>query len=173
MPRYIDADDLIRAFELDAICNRGRFSKREIIRCIKNAPTADVESTSVVMGYVREIAEAKAELDQLRLENQRLHIELLATRDAANSYKMHYNEVNDELVKEIFKDIERMLDTSIWAQEVEIRASGAFGLNDVEKFRHRKKAIEDIKEYLQFIKKKYMEEKLNERRQSGEQDIQL
>ena len=166
MPRYIDADDLIRAFELDAICNRGRFSKREIIRCIKNAPTADVESGNVVYPL-------KTENELLRFENQRLHIELLATSGTVDSYKMHYNEVNDELVKEIFKDIERMLDTSIWAQEVEIRASGTSGLNDVEKFRHRKKAIEDIKEYLQFIKKKYMEEKLNERRQSGEQDIQL
>lgn len=166
MARYIDADDLIRALELDAICNRGRFSKREIIRSIKNAPTADVESTSVVMGYVREIAEAKSEIHALKFA-------LGTMSGTVDSYKMHYNEVNDELVKEIFKDIERMLDTSIWAQEVEIRASGASGLNDVEKFRHRKKAIEDIKEYLQFIKKKYMEEKLNERRQSGEQDIQL
>ncbi len=166
MPRYIDEDDLIRAIELDAICNRGKFSKKEIIRCIKNAPTADVESTSVRMRYIGELAEAKAEV-------QSLMIELDAMRGAANSYKMHYKKASAASVNEIFKDIERMLDTCIWAQEVEIRTSGAFGLNDVEKFRHRKKAIEDIKEYLQFIKKKYMEERLNEQRQSGDQDIQL
>lgn len=155
MPRYIDADDLIRALELDAIYNRGRFSKREIIRCVKNAPTADVESKNVVVRYIGELAGAKAEI-------QALSIELGAMRCAANSYKIHCNEINVEMVGEIFKDIERMLDTSIWAQEVEIRTSSAFGLNDAEKFRHRKKAIEDIKEYLQFIKKKYTEGKSNE-----------
>ena len=42
MARYIDADALIRLIEIDALCNGGNFSKRDVMMSIKAIQTADV-----------------------------------------------------------------------------------------------------------------------------------
>ncbi len=42
MPRYIDADALIRLIEIDAVCNSGNFSKRDVILNVKASPTVDI-----------------------------------------------------------------------------------------------------------------------------------
>lgn len=64
---------------------------------------------------------------------------------------------SSEVAREIFEDIWRVFDTAIWAQEIEIKSSKALGLADVQKYAHRKIAIQDMKDYLRIVEKKYTE----------------
>ena len=64
MPRYIDADALIRLIEIDALCNFGNFSKRDVIGSIKALPTADVVPKS-------EVARLQEDVDRLQEINNR------------------------------------------------------------------------------------------------------
>lgn len=58
MARYVDADELIRLIEIDALCNGGCFSKRDVIHCIKAINTADVvQKQEVVHAIIVEIVE--------------------------------------------------------------------------------------------------------------------
>lgn len=64
-----------------------------------------------------------------------------------------------EVAREIFEDIKRTLDTAIWTNDLEIKTNRAIGFNsDAEKFAVRKKAIEDAKDYLRIVEKKYTED---------------
>lgn len=64
------------------------------------------------------------------------------------------------MIAKIFEDIDITLNTAIWSQELEIKTNRAIGFNaDAERFALRKKAIEDVKDYLQIVKKKYTEGK--------------
>lgn len=45
--RYVDADELIRLIEIDALCNRP-YSKRDAIGCVKAINAADVVPRSEV-----------------------------------------------------------------------------------------------------------------------------
>ena len=49
MARYIDADELIRLLEIDAVCQGDHFTKRDAIRCVKAINTADVAPKSEVV----------------------------------------------------------------------------------------------------------------------------
>ena len=94
MERYIDADSTIKAirnrfniyFEIPCDSDDRRVQEiiEIVIRTIKEQPTADVAP--------------KSEVDQLQ-------IELEAMRGAANSYKMHY----ENLAREIFAEIEKKI----------------------------------------------------------------
>ena len=42
MARYIDADELSKLLEIDAVCQGDHFTKRDAIRCVKAINTADV-----------------------------------------------------------------------------------------------------------------------------------
>lgn len=65
------------------------------------------------------------------------------------------------VAREIFEDIWRTFDTAIWAHEIEIKSSKALGLADIQKFAHRKIAIQDMKDYLRIVEKKYTESENN------------
>ena len=54
MARYIDADALIRLIEIDALCNGGHFSKRDVIGCVKASPTIDVVPRAEVEALLKE-----------------------------------------------------------------------------------------------------------------------
>lgn len=88
MARYIDADKLRKEL-IDRQITTQFFNPRErheigcIIDMLDNAPTADVVTKS---------------------EAESLTLELNAMRGAANSYKMHYN----NLAKEIFEEVEKL-----------------------------------------------------------------
>ena len=77
-----------------------------------------------------------------------------------NGYAKGYADGKSEVVIKIFKDIEHVLNTSIWANDLEIKSNMGLGFNSVAKrFAVRKKAFEDAKDYLLILKKKYTEEK--------------
>lgn len=48
MARYIDADELIRLLEIDAVCQGDHFTKRDAIRCVKSINSADVAAKGEV-----------------------------------------------------------------------------------------------------------------------------
>jgi hypothetical protein len=80
MARYIDADELIRLLEIEALCNGGNFSKRDVIGCVKAINTADVAPKSEV---------------------QRLYYNLQAVLEERA-------ETKQEIAREIFEEIEKV-----------------------------------------------------------------
>lgn len=109
--------DKTKAFGYDAI---------EILTEIKYAPTADVAPKSEV---------------------ERLTVELDAMRGAANSYKMHYENAKAEVAREIFEEIEKIMDTLIYDYKKVSRYQDGDTVWYVKDF------------LLAELKKKYMEEK--------------
>ena len=83
MPRYIDADALIKKIFPYDVADRSRYTinAKAVYEAIQKAPTADVVPKSEV---------------------ERLSVELEAMRCAANSYKMHYKEA--EIAKVMLLD---------------------------------------------------------------------
>ncbi len=95
MPRYIDADALLKGLELSikswsGDCNSNAPTMvrayQDVVYRVKKAPTADVAP---------------------RAEVERLTVELQAMRGAANSYKMHYENAKAEVAREIFEEIDK------------------------------------------------------------------
>ena len=110
MPRYIDADALLERMRLNFCkdcnnCNgivcRG-CAMDDALDALEDAPTADV----VPRTEIDKLQEVNADLNEsLRLAceaNKDLQVGLQAMRGAANSYKMHY----ENLAREIFDLIE-------------------------------------------------------------------
>ena len=124
MARNIDADKLRQALVNRQITTQF-FNLRErheigcIIEMLDNAPTADVVPRSEVERLQAEIERLKKakyifstvdycsdDLAAALEENKKLTIELKANRMAANSYKMHYEQLKTEVAREIFAEIE-------------------------------------------------------------------
>lgn len=97
MPRYIDADIAIKLIKMDALLYFG-YSKTDAIYCIKATPTADVIPRA-------EVETLKDNNEHLAVILEETKIELKAMRGAANSYKMHY----ENLATEIFEEIEKVI----------------------------------------------------------------
>lgn len=133
MARYIDADALIRLVEIDALCQCGYFSKRDVIHCIKAINTEDVVPI----------------------------VELDAMRGAANSYKMHYEKAKIEVAREIFEEIDREINDALQSnykvlpiiEESEALWNRVNGKID---------ALRGIDGFIDELKQKYTEDKKNE-----------
>lgn len=92
MARYIDADALIRLIEIDAVCNGGNFSKREVIGSIKVSPTFDVVP--------------KSEVEALLKENERWMIEYAGFRAGVKS---SIKNAEQKVAQEIFAKMENII----------------------------------------------------------------
>lgn len=84
MARYIDADELIRLIEIDALCQK-YFSKRDVIASIKAINTADV----VLKSEYENLVEAIDNTTQQFLELHYL-----------------YQNAKSRVAKEIFKELD-------------------------------------------------------------------
>lgn len=119
MARYIDADELIRLIEIDALCNKP-YSKRDALACVKAINTADVvpraelavasfQDAAKIYSLSEQMRTLKIEVEGLREINS-----LLAA--AVQAWKKHY----ENLVEEIFEDIDRMVFGTVLPNECAI-----------------------------------------------------
>ena len=108
MARYIDADELIRLIELDALCNRP-YTKRDVIGCVKTINTADVVSRSEVEALMREIAM----LEKALRNSLPSYCQVMAEKKMIEIGKVYGRR---EVAKEIFEEIEKLFGgtTMMW-----------------------------------------------------------
>jgi hypothetical protein len=106
MARYIDADELIRLLEIDAVCEGDYFSKRSAIRSVKAINPADVVPRSDVELYKRlndaledEISAAYDKLENAKTEVARKIFEEIEQKVKA-SITIHLEEINKEHIKD-------------------------------------------------------------------------
>ena len=90
MARYIDADELIRLLEIDAVCEGDYFSKRGAIKCVKTINTADVVP--------------KSEVERLQAEFERLTINMNAYGLAAKRLAEEKTDV-EHILSDLKKEI--------------------------------------------------------------------
>lgn len=115
MARYIDADKLIAHLEDEIEGCKPPFNSRangksiaygtvlglkSAISFAKTLPPADVVPKSEVYGFTAE---------ELAQKCESLSIELEAMRTSANSYKMHYEKARQEVAREIFDNVEKII----------------------------------------------------------------
>ena len=89
MARYIEGKALLNALKEERKKGNFVFTAKWIKEIIDDLPTADVVPKSEV---------------------ERLETELKAMRGAANSYKMHYEKAKAEVAREIFEEMDNILD---------------------------------------------------------------
>lgn len=100
MARYTDVDALLSRLPDDLPY------KASVKRVLIQAPTADVAPKSEVEKLEHEIETLKDNNEHLAVMLEETKIELEAMRGAANSYKMHY----ENLARKIFMDIDRVVE---------------------------------------------------------------
>ena len=105
MARYIDADALLSKMPDDFPY------KSSVKRVLMQATAADVVPKSEVARLEQDVTRLVQENEDLKDSNEHLavmleetKIELEAMRGAANSYKMHYENLASEIFEEIYKD---------------------------------------------------------------------
>lgn len=125
MPKYYELDVICEVFS-DIL----HISERDIEEILDKAPTEDVvprseyekmqrtaeHQQSLAMErwfennrLKRKIDEIEKEVEKAKQEVEKLSIELEAMRGAANSYKMHYEKAKQEVAKEIFEELEKLI----------------------------------------------------------------
>lgn len=105
MPRYYDIDKLKEMIEAKAdTLIEGKESFLYVAKWLELLPPADVAPKSEVERLKVEGGILEQECGKLMGTVASLEIELAAMRTAANSYKMHY----ENLAREIFEEIERL-----------------------------------------------------------------
>lgn len=123
MARYIDADKfknhLEKAMEKKHLIHGVKgVDVGAVIKALEMQPTADVVPKSEVEKMVQDVTRLEQEIETLKDNNEHLavmleeaKVELEAMRGAANSYKMHY----ENIAREIFEEIENALSNNFHA----------------------------------------------------------
>lgn len=105
--------------ELDCIENMHTDALALIIR--QNTEIADLQDTLKCEKETNahlngEYLSLMKESESQKAEIERLTIDLEAMRGAANSYKMHYEKAKSEVAREIFAEIEQIIENSKYQQ---------------------------------------------------------
>lgn len=95
MARYIDADELIRLIEIDALCNK-YFSKRDVIASIKAINTADVAPKSEYEKAVKIIEQVNRLAGELKADLP-FHNEMIKTETAREIFEEIEIEIKEAL----------------------------------------------------------------------------
>ena len=164
MARYIDADELIDKIFPIGLIDDGKYTinAKAIKMAVDSCPTADVVPQSEVERLNKELDELAEEHSDLIVEKDELFdiaekqkIELEAMRGAANSYKMHY----ENLAREIFEEIEK-----IYNAEYKFYSKQYRKCNDPDGQSHldgELTGIELLGEKIAELKKKYIGKDIN------------
>ena len=116
MARYIDADELIRLIEIDALCEGDYFSKRAAIKCVKTINTADVVPKSEVEGLITLNSQLEAVVFGQRKEIESLEKALrnslpsycqVITEEKAISLGKEYG--RREVARDILSDLKKQI----------------------------------------------------------------
>ena len=119
MARYIDADALIRLIEIDAVCNSGNFSKRDVILSVKASPTVDVvprnEYDAVVSALdnsTKEFLKLHDAYQKQKSEHEKAIEVIKETHRLAGEVKAEVpllvKHTKEETAREIFEEIEKL-----------------------------------------------------------------
>ena len=109
MARYIDVDELIRLIEIDALCNSGCFSKRDVMHCIKAINTADVAPKSEVEDLIYKLECLLCHSTGGKLSKHTydlLVMEAVVTDYIQESYEEGYENGKSDAAMKIFAEIE-------------------------------------------------------------------
>lgn len=113
-PDYKSTEDVVPRAEVEKIFDKyGNYD-------FPTEPKENFNNTVVTGGYVidwykeaglnaKRIMELEVQLKQAKQEVEELSIELEAMRGAAKSYKMHYENAEQEVARDIFEEIDTQL----------------------------------------------------------------